>query len=213
MQKTIAPIPLYLMAKAPVSGAVKTRMQPQLDRAQSVQLAHVMLQQSARNACRHWRGEVSLCALPQPTHPAFRQLLADYPLAHATQRGENLGARMLQALKQGIARAGCAAVIGCDVPHCPGDILLAAHAMLARGENPVGPTEDGGFYLLGLQRAEQTLFNGVQWGGGDEWAAVRARASAVGMRFAELPRLRDIDRYADLQWLAEMDSAYQQFVS
>lgn len=209
-----APIPLYLMAKAPIAGAVKTRMQPELDNAQSVKLASLMLQQSVEVACRHWSGEVVMCAWPQTDHPLFLQLINKYPITIEMQQGAELGARMLHPLKQGIARAGCAAVLGCDVPHCPGEVLDTAHARLKRGENVVGPAEDGGFYFLGLQRecADDDLFDGINWGSGSELDVLREHTSAKAIQFSDLPRLRDIDYYSDLEWLATRDASYQQFL-
>lgn len=204
------------MAKAPIPGQVKTRMQPELPPTRAAQLADLMLQQTAHTAHHNWRGEVFLCALPDPMHPRLRPLLKKYPLTPATQQGADLGARMLTALHHGIARAGCAAVLGCDVPHCSGTILQDAHALLTRGENAIGPAEDGGFYLLGIQgnatnEAPAALFTGVNWGTHKALQQVQARATTLGIHLSELPRLRDIDSYADLKWLANHDPAYQKF--
>ena len=218
-------MPLYLMAKAPVPGKVKTRMAPRLGPEQSAQLAHLMLAQTVAAACRHWPGVVTLCVWPDPDHPAFTQLAAKHGIKITTQIDADLGARMMAALKRGIADAGGAAVMGCDVPHCPGEILARAHALLVGGENPLGPAADGGFYLLGLRPgadadADETdveespldaLFSGVHWGGSAQLDEVRARATVAGLRFCELPTLRDIDRYPDLEWLAGIDDAYKRF--
>jgi len=210
--KPRAAIPLYLMAKAPRAGRVKTRMRPQLNAEEAARLARLLLEQTVENACRHWPGEVALRTWPRAGPPVATQLAARHQLAVTVQAGTDLGGRILAALDRGIARAGGAAVMGCDVPHCPGEILAAAHALLARGENPVGATDDGGFYLLGLQRADAALFDGVRWDGPAVLDAVRARAAAAGARLRDLPPLRDIDRYCDLQWLAGVDAAYQPFV-
>ena len=217
-----AAMPLYLMAKAPVPGKVKTRMAPHLSPEQSAELAHLMLAQTAAIARRHWPGPVTLCVWPDPDHPAFTELAQQHHLTVTTQINADLGARMMHALRDGLARAGGAAVLGCDVPHCPGEILARAHAMLVGAENPLGPAQDGGFYLVGLQRGGDDtpgdatrfdgLFNGIRWGGRGQLVEVRVRARAAGMRFCELPVLRDIDHYADLEWLAAMDDAYQRFV-
>ena len=202
---------LCLMAKAPLPGAVKTRMQPDLSAARAAELARMMLEQTAENARSHWPGEIVLCASPDAAHPLFAALAKRHGMRLAAQRGADLGARMLSALRA--ARAGRAAVMGCDVPHCPGEVLARAFDLLARGENPVGPAADGGFYLLGLQRADDELFRGIDWDGGAQLAQVRARASRRGVALAELPRLRDIDHYADLQWLAAHDASYARFTA
>jgi len=213
MQTERPPIPLYLFAKAPRAGEVKTRMQPQLSAAAAARLAQFMLGQTVENACAHWPGAVALCVAPRLDAPAFARLAARHQLAVTLQTGGDLGGRMQAALAAGIARAGAAAVMGCDVPHCPGPALARAHALLVRGENPVGATFDGGFYFLGLQRAEAALFAGVEWSGPAVLEAVRARAAAAGLQLTDLPRLRDIDRYADLQWLAGVEPAYRRFVA
>ncbi len=210
-------IPLYLMAKAPVAGAVKTRMLPKLDAEQAASLARLMLEQTVDTACRRWPGEVTLCVSPDPDHPLFRRLTRKHRIKITTQIDADLGARMMDALTHGIAQAGGAAVMGCDVPHCSGEILAQAHALLAGGENPLGPSQDGGFYLIGLQRDNATrafdsLFSGVDWSGSAALQQVRARAATAGLSFYELPTLRDIDRYPDLEWLAEVDDAYKRFV-
>lgn len=207
-----ANFPLFLMAKPPQPGRAKTRMSPPLSAARAAELARKMLAQSAARACRHWRGEVVLCAAA--AHPVFAELAERHAIRVTRQpRNADLGARMLHALQGGIAAAGRAAVMGCDVPHFPGAMLARAHALLARGENAVGPAADGGFYLLGLQRAEETLFAGVDWNGASPLAQLSARAKILGMQFTALPELRDIDRYADLEWLAAREPAYQTFLA
>lgn len=210
------PIPLLLFAKAPRAGAVKTRMQPYLSADTAAQLAAQMLADTVANACANWPGEVALCVRPRADEPVFAELAARHGIAVEAQTGDDLGSRMLNALAAGIGRAGAAAVMGCDVPHCPAAVLAAAHTLLVRGENPIGAAADGGFYLLGLQRARPALFAGVQWSGPAVLATVRARAATAGIagiELTDLPPLRDIDRPADLRWLAGVDPAYRRFVA
>ena len=210
-----AAIPLYLMAKAPVAGAVKTRMMPALSAKSAADVARLMLQQTAEKASRNWRGKVVLCAAPDATHPIFRDLADEFSLAVTTQIKADLGARMLAALCDGV---GAAAVIGCDVPHCPDKILRDAHAQLAAGKNIIGACEDGGFYLLGLQRKAITraetdgLFNDIKWSEKTTLTQLRTRAKAINITLTDLPTLRDIDHYKDLKWLAKIDSAYRHFL-
>ena len=198
---------LCLMAKTPRPGMVKTRMRPQLDALQCSRLARRMLLHTVRNACAHWPGEVALFLYPQAP-PRARRLADQFAITVQSQRGDDLGARIAHALQYGIARGGAAAVMGCDVPHCDKKILADAHALLARGENPLGPAADGGFYLLGLQFAPAAMFRGVRWGGAQAMAQLLRRAD---IRFTRLPVLRDIDCYADLCALAAMDPRYQNF--
>ena len=252
-----AAIPLYLMAKAPVAGAVKTRMVPALSAKSAADVARLMLQRTAENASRNWRGKVVLCAAPDATHPIFRDLADEYSLAVTTQIKADLGARMLAALCDGVGGVGAealqdgagevgaaavqagdgktdsaalrsgvggmliadaAAVIGCDVPHCPPEILTRAHDQLAAGKNIIGACEDGGFYLLGLQRKAITraqtdgLFNDIKWSAKTTLTQLQTRAKKINITLTELPTLRDIDHYKDLKWLAKQDATYRVFV-
>ncbi len=210
-----ARIPLCLMAKAPVAGAVKTRMAPPLSPAQAAQLAAQMLRQTVRAACRHWPGEVMLWVSPRPDHPLFVQLAARWRLTVVTQTDGDLGTRMAHALRGAMARRGAdaAAVMGCDTPHCPPATFAAAHAMLARRECPVGPAADGGFYLLGLQRGDPMPFANIDWLAEQTLPAVRAHARDLTLSLRDLPPLRDIDRYCDLEYLATIEPAYRAFVA
>jgi len=208
-----APIPLLLFAKPPRAGRVKTRMQPQLSAADAARLAQAMLDDTLANACANWPGEVALCVLPGDGEMAVAQLAARHGITTTAQVGDDLGARMLNALAAGIERAGAAAVLGCDVPHCPAAVLASAHALLVHGDNPIGISADGGFYFLGLHRAPPELFAGVEWGRAAVADSVRDAAAGAGIELTDLPTLRDIDRFEDLRWLAGIAPGYRRFVA
>ncbi len=87
------------------------------------------------------------------------------------------------------------------MPHCPWQIIEQAHEYLASGKNVLGPTEDGGYYFIGLQQPQPGLFQGIEWGGSHVAADTVARAQQAGIVFKMLPRLEDIDT-VDTLWAA-----------
>jgi rSAM/selenodomain-associated transferase 1 len=192
---------LLLFARQPVPGEVKTRLIPQYGAGGAAEIAAFLIRATVELAASAWPGRISLYASPDPGHPLFRELSREFSIALATQAGGDLGTKMLAALEEGIARSGCAAVMGCDVPHCGWPLLDQANDWLARGDNVLGPSEDGGYYFIGLQQAQAGLFQGIPWGGQGVLAATLARAEALGIEFEMLPLQRDIDTAADL-WLA-----------
>ena len=206
-------IPLYLFAKAPVAGKVKTRMQPRLSAEACARLAETMLRHSVQTAVEAWPGEVILATTPTSSHPVFDALCLDCGITAVEQRGADLGQRMGNLLRQGIAGAGGAAVMGCDVPHVTGDTLRTCHAEMGRGRNVVGPAADGGFYLLGLVSLDPSLFSGIEWGGDGVMADLEKNARRLGQDFVTLDSLRDIDKWEDLKWLASRCDRYQEFLS
>lgn len=194
---------LILFARKPIAGQVKTRLQPAVTPQQAADIAVFMLRTTAARAAEYWPGDVYLYATPDAQHPLFLELSQTLHLFLAPQGAGDLGERMRHALQDGITRRGAAAVMGCDVPQCPGGILETAHEHLARGRNVLGPTMDGGYYLLGLQQDVPELFEHMPWGGGQVLAETLARAAALGIEFETLPVLRDVDTLEDLTAVAQ----------
>ncbi len=192
---------LIIFAKQPVAGRVKTRLQSGYSAAQVAEIATFLIESTVQLATANWPSEVYLYVAPDPDHPLFRRLAAEFHVHLATQADGDLGQRMSQALREGIARSGAAGILGCDVPHCPWQIVEQAHEHLANGRNVLGPTGDGGYYLIGLQQPQPALFEDIEWGGSRVAEMTLARAQAAGLIFEMLPRLEDIDT-VDTLWTA-----------
>jgi glycosyltransferase A (GT-A) superfamily protein (DUF2064 family) len=120
--------------------------------------------------------------------------------------------RMLIALRDGIGRRGCAAIMGCDVPHCGWDIIDQANDSLARGRNVLGPTEDGGYYLFGAQEAHAGLFEDMPWGSDKVLEKTVIRAEALGMELDIMKQLRDLDTANDLWLIAQKYEPLRRFL-
>lgn len=195
---------LILFAKHPVAGEVKTRLQPDYTPVQAAEIAAFLIHATVGLAMANWPGEVWLYGAPDAKHPLFRELADRHGVKLGIQRGADLGERMCAALRDGRAGRGAAAVLGCDVPHCPWQVLDQANDWLARGHAVLGPTEDGGYYFIGLTRDVPELFADIPWGTVNVLPRTLKRAALLGIEFELLPELRDVDTAADL-WLAAQD--------
>ncbi len=195
---------LAIFARQPVAGQAKTRLQPDYPPARAAEIAAYLIRATAELAVSSWPGDVYLYGAPDAEHPLFRELVRDFGVRLAAQRGADLGERMLNALREGLQRRNAVAILGCDVPHCSGDILDQADHLLAQGRNVIGPTEDGGYYFIGLSRAFPELFTNIPWGTPNVLERTLERAAALGIEFDFLPSLQDIDTAADL-WIAAQE--------
>ena len=193
---------LYVFAKAPVAGTVKTRLQPTYTAAQAAEIAALLIRETVALVVANWTGPVYLATTPDISHPLFAELAAHHAITLRAQHGADLGARMHEAIAHGVTHHGAAAVIGCDVPHCPAPVLCDAAARVARGHAVLGPSRDGGYYLIGLPQPRIELFTDMTWGSADVCATTLARARALGFEFETLPVLRDIDTPEDLHAVA-----------
>lgn len=203
---------LMLFAKQPIPGKVKTRLQPDFSPEQAAQIAEFLIRDTAQVATANWPSAVYLYGAPSADHPVFSRLAGKFHMRLATQAVGGLGFKMLTALREGIERSGAAGVLGCDVPHCREAILELAHEKLAGGDNVLGPTEDGGYYFIGLQQASAALFEHIEWGGNQVAETTLWRAQRLGITFQVLPKLTDIDTRDDLWVTAHQYEPLRKFL-
>jgi rSAM/selenodomain-associated transferase 1 len=203
---------LILFARQPIAGQVKTRLQPEYSPERAAEIAAFMIRATVELAVSVWPGDVAMYVSPDPDHSLFHDLAREFHIRLTPQTDGDLGARMLSALRDGVERSGCAALMGCDVPHCGWDVLDQANDWLARGKNVLGPTEDGGYYFIGLQQARPELFENMPWGSKQVLPMTLARADELGMEFELLAKLRDIDTARDLWLIAQKYEPLKQFL-
>lgn len=195
-------IPLYLFAKAPVAGKAKKRMCPPLTYDQAAQVAAGLLQHAGQTVEDSWPGQCVLSATPDLSHSAFSHFQFSKRWQTVVQVKTDLGGRMGSALQAGIDRVGCAAVLGTDIPGIDAYILQQAHALIAAGNQVVGPSADGGFYFLGLHEMPERLFENIQWGARDVYSRLLHNVQLSNIELITLPRLSDCDFYEDLRQAA-----------
>jgi len=124
----------------------------------------------------------------------------DEPLVCFPQAGADLGVRMAQAFAECFARgARRVAIVGTDVPACSQRHVLAALGALDDHDVVLGPTHDGGYYLLALSREQPELFRDIAWSTPAVLQVTLERAAALGLRVEQIETLRDVDTLADWQ--------------
>jgi hypothetical protein len=121
------------------------------------------------------------------------------------QSGGDLGARMSDAFSRAFARgASRVAIVGTDALAVWRGTVTEALDALAEVDAVMGPSEDGGYYLLALRQPRPELFSGIAWSTPAVAAETRARAAALELALRELPAVRDVDTLEDLgaEWPA-----------
>ena len=204
---------LVLFAKKPIEGEVKTRLCPPLSPIQAKQVAILLIEQSVKNACEHWPGPVELCLWPDTDDDFMRKLSKQYMFDLTTQSHGDLGDKMAATMSVKMAVNQVALIMGCDVLNCSRDILLEAFNALKTGKNVIGPTIDGGYYCVGVNRPEDKMFNDVNWGSDRAFKQTVDSCSSCGIEFDSiLPQLRDLDTYDDLLVLSRQYPILESFL-
>lgn len=184
---------LIVIAKAPVPGRVKTRLCPPCTREQAAALAEASLADTlaAVAAAPAVRRVCVLDGEPGPWLPDGFEVVA--------QRGGGLDERLAAAFED---VAEPALLVGMDTPHVTPGLLAAGQRMLTSSDAVLGGAPDGGYWAIGLRRADRALFAGVPMSTSETCTAQRARLHEAALRVAELPQLRDVDTIEDARAVA-----------
>ncbi len=187
---------LVVMAKAPRAGKVKTRLSPPLTLAQTAALNICFLKDTTENIAAVRHGAVGLvCYTPVGDEAAFDDILPD-GFALIPQRGDAFGERLLAAAHD-ILACGFASVclIDSDSPTVPQAAFAQAVVELSEpGDRIVlGPSHDGGYYLIGLKQPHPEPFNRITWSTASVLEETRQRCSDASLDLIELCLWYDVD--------------------
>ncbi len=190
---------LCVFTKVPVPGMVKTRLIPVLGKTKTTELYQTLLTGTLKTACASAVDKVRLYCTPSIDHPVLRECVDDFGIELRLQQGEDLGARMCNALAAGLNEFDYALVLGCDCPWLRTvDLNLASTCLATENELVLGPASDGGYYLLGSSSRQDFLFEKMPWGTSVVLQETRQRLAAAAIDWFELPEYPDLDDVDDL---------------
>lgn len=186
---------IAVIAKAPVAGRSKTRLCPPCTPEQAAVLAAAALADTlaAVAATPARRRVLVLDGAPG------QWLGRDFEVI--PQRGDGLGERLAAAFAD---LGEPALVVGMDTPQLTPRLLTHALNRLAHAQAVLGPADDGGYWTIGLRRADDGVFAGVPMSDVSTCAAQRERLQALDLTTHELPVLRDVDAFADARAVAAL---------
>jgi hypothetical protein len=201
---------LVIMAKAPRPGLVKTRLASSLS-PEAVTAFYCCLLEDTLALARSLSspsGDVEVAIMcPESDVNELAQLagkhLPDNPASVVAQKGEGLAAGLTSVFAH-FAAAGRERVVAfnSDSPHLPASVLGSAFEALTGHDVVVGPTHDGGYYLVGAKAAHPALFDGDGMGTKSALDALLARARGLQLSVGFTDPFYDIDVEADLTRLA-----------
>jgi uncharacterized protein len=198
---------LAVMSKAPRAGQVKTRLTPPLTPEEAALLNTCFLRDTAAAISTISEGSARGIAVYTPvgTEAAYAEILpAEFQLV--PQRGEAFGERMIFALED-LFRLGFEAVclIDSDSPTAPQQAFAEAVEILAQPDDTVvlGPSEDGGYYLIGLKKLHRALFKDIAWSTERVLEQTIERARQMHLRVHLLVTWYDVDDRRTLRRLCK----------
>ena len=189
-----------LFAKKPVPGAVKTRLQSHLSASEAARLYEALLLDCA-TALHETQAAAKVVAFaPAHAEDALRTLLAPIgTFEYVPQPEGDLGQRMESLMQWAFARAERVVIIGSDSPSLPARYIDEGLALLREKEVVLGPSTDGGYYLVGRRKGESRIFQDVAWSTGMVFEQTLARLGTQTLGL--LPPWYDVDTPAEAGFL------------
>ncbi|MBI1228069.1 MAG: DUF2064 domain-containing protein [Bacteroidetes bacterium] len=186
---------LIIFIKNPIPGKVKTRLAATLGDEMALQVYRALLER------------IRQVTEPLPVakylfYSDFIEENDEWLPTHFTKKLQysgDLGERMGDAFEQVLRQHQQAVIMGSDVPGITPAIIMEAFENLADHDFTIGGTDDGGYYLLGMNAFEPAVFRGIEWSTTAVFSQTMEAIGRLGMTCHQLPVLSDID-YAE-DWI------------
>lgn len=193
---------LGVFAKYWDPGTVKTRLALTIGDAAAAEIYRSLLTTTLRR-CEAVEAIRILACWPPERQPEMMTLTHGRWCVEQQSKGD-LGARMQHFFEKRLESPDSRAVlIGSDSPQIPLQRIEAAFVALASSPVVIGPSEDGGYYLIGATRVIPEMFADIDWSSDQVMHQTVNQLKSTGAPYAVLPTEYDIDEQADLQRLCQ----------
>jgi uncharacterized protein len=192
---------VVIMAKQPEVGQTKTRLCPPLSPAGAAELYAALLNDTITLVSRLRGIRLAVAVTPPAAIDALRPSVPGDAILVPVE-GTDIGVCLSQATGHLFADGFCHVLaLNSDGPTLPAAYIEQADALLGPSDVVLGPSEDGGYYLVGLRRPTPDLFRDIAWSTARVTTQTLERAAALGLSVALLPPWYDVDTAADLERL------------
>ncbi|MDC9726180.1 MAG: TIGR04282 family arsenosugar biosynthesis glycosyltransferase [Gammaproteobacteria bacterium] len=193
-------VALLVFCKAPVIGQVKTRLMPQLNAEQAVNVHIELTERTLSLLDKAHYCPIQLWCSPYLEHPFFEKCVDNYAISLHLQQGNDLGERMHHAINTALESSSTVLIIGCDCPSLTSDdIEFAITALQAENEVVIAPAEDGGYVMIGMRKAQPHLFLNMTWGHEQVFEYTHQRIKELDLMLIKTRKQWDVDTFDDLQ--------------
>jgi hypothetical protein len=196
---------LVIMAKAPRRGAVKTRLTPSLSTEAVTEFYCCLLEDTLALArsLSLTSNDVDVAIMCPDSDVSELAQLAGREVSVVAQNGEGLAAGLTSVFAHFAAGQQRIIAFNSDSPHLPPSVLEDAFETLATHDVVVGPTHDGGYYLVGATASHPTLFASDGMGTNSALEKLLSRARVLDLSVGFAAPFYDIDVVDDLTRLAK----------
>ena len=191
---------ILLFVKYPKNGRVKTRLAKSIGDTAAVSMYKSFVE-DILSSLKGINAHIWICYHPENTRDDMAVWLGsryDYVL----QKGENLGKRIQHCFNISINNGfDKTIVLASDIPEISEKIINKAFEMLENNDTVIGPTYDGGYYLIGFNKKYYTskIFDEISWGNSSVFEETLEKIVAYKLRYSVLDKIDDMDTIDDIR--------------
>lgn len=186
---------LIIFIKNPELGKVKTRLAKSVGEENALHIYKLLIEHT-------YQISLPINAEKQVYYSSFIEnsdQFNDIIFTKNIQKGKDLGERMSNAIKNSLGNwASKVVLIGSDCYELNSGIIEEAFLMLDKHDVVIGPSEDGGYYLIGMKNLHDKLFKAKEWSTENVMLDTIIDCNELGLSHYLLPTLNDVDEEEDL---------------
>ncbi|WP_338471724.1 TIGR04282 family arsenosugar biosynthesis glycosyltransferase [Niallia sp. XMNu-256] len=190
---------LILMTRIPIPGKTKTRLMDLLTGSECAQLHMAFLKDLFATFEDLKDIDLFMTYTPEDSFFIIENMIPD-SMKHFPQQGEDLGEKMFNAINQ-VFQKGYKKVIliGSDIPDLSAEDIQTSFKVLEECDLVLGPTYDGGYYLVGMKASNEKIFHiPKKWGGKSVLESTIEIGNEQDLSIGLSQKYRDIDTKEDL---------------
>ncbi len=195
---------IVAFAKNPEVEPVKTRLAASLGPETACKLYTSLLADCLHSLSNLKQMRRFISCSSSSRHPYFLNLASKYGVELVEQTGENLGERMLSCIEELSLNFEPVVIVGTDVPILPIDELCLALTDPKPWDVLLGPTLDGGYYLIAMNKPHAEVFAQVDWSTEKVLHQTRQNCAHHQLKLRELPPSLDVDDVGSLLHLSHI---------
>ena len=188
---------LIVFVRYPEAGCVKTRLAKTIGKKEAATVYRLFVELLLKRSDNMSSERLIFYAPANRRNKVANWLDDGSRLYH--QKGDNLGQRMCNAFRFAFAEgARKTVIVGTDIPLLSREVILTAFEELENRQCVIGPSLDGGYYLLGLSHFDGKIFQNIHWGTDKVLNQTLGIVQRLGLTYSLLEEYSDVDDIEDL---------------
>ncbi len=193
---------ILCFCKHPEAGLVKSRLAKDLGDDHASVIYKTLLEETLNNTS-HSGFKTFLYCYPDTNHPTLKQYRNKYSIILKKQSDGDLGTKMYHAMMDHLMDNKNIILIGTDCLEIDAAYIQQAFNQLNSDKDIVlGPTEDGGYALIGANKIDASIFQDIEWSSEKVLRQTVEKINELNLEYSQLPIVRDLDTFKDYQYFS-----------